>query len=187
MPPISIGASSHVASRLSELRGDERASGHHAPMASWRGRVRAAGAWKRPGRGRASPARHRRLAGRRHALSSHLRQRRAHDGSAVSRASGVIRVPGSQLLPRGVLRRWQTGAPAERQALDREYGIEKVLSEIDYHFSESVFVKFMVKELAGFLGCAPRLDAVVEARNARTAPDYFRTSPISSATSSSPM
>ena len=31
----------------------------------------------------------------------------------------------------------------------------------------------MVKELAAFLGCAPRLDAVVETRNARTAVDYF--------------
>ena len=82
--------------------------------------------------------------------------------------------PAASYFPRGVLRRWQTGTPAEREALDREHGIETVLSEIDYHFSESVFVKFMVKELAGFLGCEPRLDAVVEARNARAAPDYFR-------------
>ncbi len=82
--------------------------------------------------------------------------------------------PAASYFPRGVLRRWQTGTPAERTALDREHGIEKVLSEIDYHFRESVFVKFMVKELAAFLGCAPSLEAVVEARNARTAPDYFQ-------------
>ena len=95
--------------------------------------------------------------------------------------------PAASYFPRGVLRRFQTGTPAEREALDREYGIEKVLAEIDYHFSESVFVKFMVKELAAFLGCAPRLDAVVEARNARTAVDYFGTSRISFETPGWPM
>jgi len=81
--------------------------------------------------------------------------------------------PAASYFPPGVLRQWQNGSPSERGMLDRQHGIERILSEIDYHFRESVFVKFMVKEMAAFLGCAPDLDAVVEARNARTARDYF--------------
>ena len=35
------------------------------------------------------------------------------------------------------------------------------------HIRESVFVEYMVKEMAGFLGCRPTLPEVIEARNAR--------------------
>lgn len=81
--------------------------------------------------------------------------------------------PAASYFPAGVLRQYQAGTPDVRVQLDRQYGIEKVLSEIDYHFRETVFVKFMVKELAAFLGCRPDLESVVEARNARGAADYF--------------
>jgi hypothetical protein len=81
--------------------------------------------------------------------------------------------PAASYFPPGVLRQWQNGTPEQRRALDRQHGIEKVLAEIDYHFSQSVFVKFMVKELAAFLGCQPSLEAVIDARNARAARGYF--------------
>jgi len=81
--------------------------------------------------------------------------------------------PAASYFPAGVLREYQSGASAARERLDRQYGIEKVLSEIDYHFRESVFVKFMVKEMAALLGCRPDLPSVIEARNARTRGRYF--------------
>ena len=51
--------------------------------------------------------------------------------------------------------------------LNKKYNIEAMLNEITYHIRESVFVKYMVKELARFLGCSPDLNEVIEARNER--------------------
>jgi hypothetical protein len=81
--------------------------------------------------------------------------------------------PAANYFPPGVLREYQGGTTEVRERLDRQHGIEKVLSEIDYHFRETVFVKFMVKEMAAFLGCRPDLRSVIEARNARTRGRYF--------------
>jgi hypothetical protein len=81
--------------------------------------------------------------------------------------------PAASYFPPGVLREYQAGTTEVRERLNRQHGIEKVLSEIDYHFRETVFVKFMVKEMAAFLGCRPDLPAVIEARNARTRGRYF--------------
>jgi uncharacterized protein len=82
--------------------------------------------------------------------------------------------PVASYFPPGVFRQWQSASPEVRTQLDQQHGIEKVLAEIDYHFGETVFVKFMVKEMAGFLGCRPTLSAVIAARNARCRGDYFR-------------
>jgi hypothetical protein len=82
--------------------------------------------------------------------------------------------PVANYFPPGVFRQWQSASPEVRTQLDKQHGIEKVLAEIDYHFGETVFVKFMVKEMAGFLGCRPTLSAVIAARNARCRGDYFR-------------
>jgi hypothetical protein len=81
--------------------------------------------------------------------------------------------PAANYFPPGVLRDYQSGTSEARARLDRQHGIERVLSEIDFHFRETVFVKFMVKEMAAFLGCRPDLPAVIEARNARTRGRYF--------------
>jgi predicted TIM-barrel fold metal-dependent hydrolase len=81
--------------------------------------------------------------------------------------------PAASYFPRGILQQWKAASPDERAALDRAYGIEKVLADIDYHIRQSAFLKFMVKELAAFLGCEPRLEAVLEARNARAKGGYF--------------
>jgi predicted TIM-barrel fold metal-dependent hydrolase len=39
--------------------------------------------------------------------------------------------------------------------------------QVDPHFKNTVFVRFLTKEMAQFLGCEPVLEAVIEARNER--------------------
>ena len=80
--------------------------------------------------------------------------------------------PAPNYFPEGVFERWRSGDAATKQALDAQYGIAKTLNSILRHFESSVFVKYMLKEMAGFLDCKPRLDEVIEARNARGA-DYY--------------
>src|SRR5215831_2058221 len=77
-------------------------------------------------------------------------------------------LPQAVYFPGGVLQRWREANGAAKAALDRQYGIQKTLDEIRYHFRESMFVKYLTKELATFLGCAPKLETVVAARNERT-------------------
>ncbi|WP_338426655.1 amidohydrolase family protein [Sphingopyxis kveilinensis] len=75
--------------------------------------------------------------------------------------------PAPDYFPDGVYKAWLAGDPLKRAELDQRYGIEKVRSEITYHFGESVFAKYMTKEMAGFLGCKPHLKTVIAARNER--------------------
>lgn len=75
--------------------------------------------------------------------------------------------PAPAYFPAGVFEQWQTGNQRTRGELDRRYGIQKTLDTINGHFLQTVFAKFMVKEMAGFLNCEPRFEAVIEARNAR--------------------
>lgn len=75
--------------------------------------------------------------------------------------------PASAYFPAGVLQTWTQGDERMKAELDKQFGIRAKLSSITSHFASSIFVKYMVKEMAGFLGSAPRLEAVVEARNAR--------------------
>ncbi len=70
-------------------------------------------------------------------------------------------------FPPGVFQKWSDGDEDVKRALDKQHGISTTLRTMARHFGESVFVKYMVKEMATFLGCAPTLDEVVEARNAR--------------------
>lgn len=80
--------------------------------------------------------------------------------------------PAPNYFPEGVFERWRSGDAVTKQALDAQYGIAKTLNSILRHFESSVFVKYMLKEMAKFLDCKPRLDEVIEARNARGA-DYY--------------
>lgn len=75
--------------------------------------------------------------------------------------------PAPSYFPAGVFEQWEQADERMRGELDRRYGIQKTLDTINGHFLETVFAKFMVKELAAFLDCAPRFEAVIEARNAR--------------------
>jgi predicted TIM-barrel fold metal-dependent hydrolase len=82
-------------------------------------------------------------------------------------------LPQANYFPTGVLQRWQNATGAEKTSLDQQYAIGKKLDEIRYHFRESMFIKYMTKELAAFLKCAPKWETVVAARNER-AKDYPR-------------
>src|SRR5262249_33163792 len=82
-------------------------------------------------------------------------------------------MPQAAYLPPGILQQWRIAAGAEKDRLDRQYGIQKRLDEITYHIRESVFLKYLTKELAGFLGCDPKFETVIEARNER-GKDYHR-------------
>ncbi|MBL8269910.1 amidohydrolase family protein [Steroidobacter sp.] len=74
--------------------------------------------------------------------------------------------PGPNYFPEGVYDKWHAGDERTRADLDKRYQVGKKLATINNHFAESVFTKFMVKEMASFLGCEPRFEAVMEARNA---------------------
>jgi predicted TIM-barrel fold metal-dependent hydrolase len=80
--------------------------------------------------------------------------------------------PGPAYFPEGVYDRYKRGDAAARAQLDNRYNIGRTLNNINRHFESSVFVKYMVKELAQFLGCKPTFAEVIEARNAH-AKDYF--------------
>lgn len=80
--------------------------------------------------------------------------------------------PGPNYFPAGVYDKWHQGDAATRAQLDKQYGVGQKLNTINRHFESSVFVKYMVKEMASFLGCKPTLEEVIEARNARGS-DYF--------------
>ncbi|BCH34906.1 amidohydrolase [Mesorhizobium sp. L-8-10] len=68
-------------------------------------------------------------------------------------------------FPAGVYEKWSSSDEETKKALDKEYGIQERLDFVTQHFSTTIFVKFLLKEMAQFLSCEPRLEAVVEARN----------------------
>lgn len=70
-------------------------------------------------------------------------------------------------FPPGVFQKWTAGNEEVKRTLDKQYGVSATIGKIARHFGESVFVKYMVKEMAAFLGCRPTLPEVIEARNAR--------------------
>ncbi|MER9794761.1 amidohydrolase family protein [Mesorhizobium sp. M0213] len=70
-------------------------------------------------------------------------------------------------FPAGIYDRWLNGDEATQHDLNKQFGIQTKVDGIIGDIAESVFVKFLVKELAQFLGCVPKLEAVIEARNDR--------------------
>lgn len=87
--------------------------------------------------------------------------------SAFIQRIALSAFPSAAYFPQGVFRKWERGDEATKADLNKQYKIQETVDRIVTHFTSSVFVKYMVKEMAGFLGCAPTLDAVIEARNAR--------------------
>jgi len=70
-------------------------------------------------------------------------------------------------FPPGVYEAWRGGDEATRARLDREHDVTTTRRAVLDQARESVFVRFMTKELAAFLGSDATLDAVIEARNDR--------------------
>ncbi|UFW71358.1 amidohydrolase family protein [Bradyrhizobium sp. WU425] len=70
-------------------------------------------------------------------------------------------------FPQGVYDSWLNGDEATRHDLNKAFDIQSKVAGITRDIAESVFIKFLVKELSQFLSCEPRLEAVIEARNER--------------------
>ncbi|ARO32657.1 amidohydrolase 2 family protein (plasmid) [Rhizobium sp. NXC14] len=70
-------------------------------------------------------------------------------------------------FPYGVYDRWLKGDDATKHDLNKQFDIQNKVDGITHDIAQSVFMKFLVKELAQFLECEPRMEAVIEARNER--------------------
>jgi predicted TIM-barrel fold metal-dependent hydrolase len=92
---------------------------------------------------------------------------------AFLRRIALSAFPLRNYFPRGVFDRWSMGDIQTRQQLDEHFRIERIVNEVTYHIRNSVFVTYMVKEMAGYLNCRPILEEVIDARNER-AKDYYR-------------
>ena len=71
-------------------------------------------------------------------------------------------------------RQWKNATGAEKDRLNREFGIERQLDDIVYHFRNTVFIEFLVQEMARFFKCRPNLKDVVDARNEYSQRDYWK-------------
>lgn len=71
-------------------------------------------------------------------------------------------------FPAGIYDRWLSGDEAVRHELDKRFGIQEKIDGIIGDISQSIFVKFFVKEMAQYLSCEANLETVIEARNERT-------------------
>lgn len=80
--------------------------------------------------------------------------------------------PGASYFPPGVYDQYKSGNSDTRARLDERYRVGHTLNAINRQFETGVFVKYMLKEMAQFLGCKPVFAEVIEARNAR-ASNYF--------------
>jgi predicted TIM-barrel fold metal-dependent hydrolase len=86
--------------------------------------------------------------------------------------TSLAAMPRASYFPTGVFQRWRAAVGDEKASLDRQYGIEKKLDEMEFNARESIFIKALTKELAGFLGCAPKFETVIAARNERARGHY---------------
>ena len=75
--------------------------------------------------------------------------------------------PMDRYFPAGVYQRWRAGDAAERSALDAEFDIAATRTRVIEQAGETVFLRYLVKELAAFLDCDATFESVIEARNER--------------------
>ena len=87
-------------------------------------------------------------------------------------ATSLAAMPQAAYFPAGVFRKWQTAADNEKTQLDRQYGIGKKLDEMAFNQRQTIFNKYLTKELAAFLKCKPDFDTVIAARNERARAGY---------------
>ena len=75
--------------------------------------------------------------------------------------------PMGRYFPAGVYGRWQAADAAERATLDAEFDIAATRARVLEQAGDTVFLRYLVKELAAFLDCEATFEAVIEARNER--------------------
>ena len=61
--------------------------------------------------------------------------------------------PMDRYFPAGVYQRWQAGDAVERGALDAEFNVAATRDRVLEQAGETVFLRYLVKELAAFLAC----------------------------------
>lgn len=76
-------------------------------------------------------------------------------------------MPMAAYFPKGVYAEWLNGDEARRHDLNRIHNIQGKVDAVTGDISQGIFIKFLVKEMAQFLGCEATLEAVIEARNDR--------------------
>ncbi|MBX5177256.1 amidohydrolase family protein [Rhizobium lentis] len=76
-------------------------------------------------------------------------------------------MPMAAYFPKGIYTEWLNGDEARRHDLNKIYDIQGKVDAVTGDISQGIFIKFLVKEMAQFLGCEATLDAVIEARNDR--------------------
>jgi predicted TIM-barrel fold metal-dependent hydrolase len=75
----------------------------------------------------------------------------------------------SFVTPSKFLHEYQNSHGARREELENEYQISKKESEMKYQVSTLLLSRKFVHELSRFLGCKPEAEAIIEARNKRSA------------------
>ncbi|TIM56181.1 MAG: amidohydrolase [Mesorhizobium sp.] len=80
--------------------------------------------------------------------------------------------PIPRYFPDGVYVSWLNGDEKTKYDLNKTFDIQNKVDGITANIAESIFIKFLVKELASYLGCRPTLNEVIEARNERGS-DYW--------------
>lgn len=76
-------------------------------------------------------------------------------------------------FPDGVYEQWLNSEEATKHELNKKYDIQSKVDAMTYDLSQSIFIKFLTKEMAQFLNCEPSLEAVIEARNAKGRENYW--------------
>lgn len=73
-----------------------------------------------------------------------------------------------------VYAKWRAADPAERERLDRRYGIQRRFDEVVSQMRSTLLVESLVQEMAAFFRCKPTLAQVIAARNEYTKGDFWR-------------
>lgn len=79
--------------------------------------------------------------------------------------------PLHRYFPRGVYKEWKEGNILNKKSLDKKHDVVSIREHVLSHARETVFLHFLIKEMAEFLDCKPSLESVIEARNDQ-ASDY---------------
>lgn len=82
--------------------------------------------------------------------------------------------PAAPGADRTVYEQWCAAGPAEREKLDRQFGIRKQFDAVVSQMRSTLFVESLVREMATFFRCKPTLAHVIGARNEYTKGDFWR-------------
>ena len=73
--------------------------------------------------------------------------------------------PLHRYFPRGVYKDWKEGNMLNKKSLEKKHDVASIREHVLSHARETIFLRFLIKEMAKFLDCKPNLESVIEARN----------------------